>query len=812
MGKSKRNKELEMSSSVESTDNGKDTKSMPFQDLATENENLRQQLEECRGRLKAIEAQRLEQEIREEELTIREKELQAKEKWLSDAEKEYGKKAAELTKRESCILKREKDAESGFQKEQEEIIATYREELRKLKQDISNEQLHAVQERNEAVRATEEQRTSIVKQAEEMATQILENARSEANEITNAALQEKVGLAKQRTELQEKLSELEEQTQRLSEQQKMIDLRNSSITNTIVQEVEKQYKNLLDQHEDDKKRIAELQKENQKLRKLILEFEKAQRNSDGRLLSDIIESEDSLKEQLHDKERKIFELSTQLESFRELVIKADAYDELQDKYSKLLAKIQEIEQQRIEIKQYRAEYVELTGSCNRMRMARDAAEAECEALNLQVGQLRRTVENLKEMAARPTEREARIRDIRNIEPLQKCTHFLDEISELEWLERIYSQMCESGIQINKRLFYAFHTSLKTAEWSPITVLSGVSGTGKSMLPKLYARYGGLYFLPLAVQPDWDSSQSLFGFFNALDNKFNATTLLSAMVQFQKPRTEEEAAKSFSDSMMIVLLDEMNLAHVELYFSELLSKLEDRRGETKDTFIEVDLGSGLEKYQIELSRNILWVGTMNEDETTKSLSDKVIDRSNMLGFRSPERFARRSEATLKEKSNDMLPFKQWNKWIHEAVRFDDPENECDVIIMEYKKTTEKINEILGKVGRGLGHRVWQAIENYISNHPSCIDKYNKFQEDPDNCREEVKKVLRYAFEEAMVYKIMPKLRGIEITSETRHNCFDPIGRLIQDQLPNLYNDYENACREDQFIWRSANYLGSDEIVS
>ncbi len=58
--------------------------------------------------------------------------------------------------------------------------------------------------------------------------------------------------------------------------------------------------------------------------------------------------------------------------------------------------------------------------------------------------------------------------------------------------------------------------------SPLTVLSGVSGTGKSELPKLYSYFGGFNFLAEAVQPTWDSPSSMIGYYNTIDRKFDST--------------------------------------------------------------------------------------------------------------------------------------------------------------------------------------------------------------------------------------------------------------------------------------------------
>ena len=136
------------------------------------------------------------------------------------------------------------------------------------------------------------------------------------------------------------------------------------------------------------------------------------------------------------------------------------------------------------------------------------------------------------------------------------------------------------------------------------------------LPTIYSRFGGIQFAPIAVQPNWDSSQDMFGFFNYMEQKFNPKQLLRAMAQSQRLSSE---GNGFNDGLLLVLLDEMNLAKIEQYFSDLLSKLELRRGR-ETVSIDIDLGSG-HQFALNLGRNILYTGTMNEDESTMTLSDK-----------------------------------------------------------------------------------------------------------------------------------------------------------------------------------------------
>jgi len=327
------------------------------------------------------------------------------------------------------------------------------------------------------------------------------------------------------------------------------------------------------------------------------------------------------------------------------------------------------------------------------------------------------------------------------------------------------------------------------------VLGGVSGTGKSELPRVYARFGGLAFEPLSVQPNWDGPQSMFGFFNSVDNRFNATPLLRALVQSQHEPDSEIYTGGLHNRLLLVLLDEMNLAHVELYFSDLLSKLEMRRGEKDDVTLEVDLGAGLEEYRVPLGRNVLWVGTMNEDETTKTLSDKVLDRSNLLGFPRPRELRRRLEAKLAERQ-PMLQLETWNSWLCQQSNLSVEE------ATKYKAVLEEINQHLERAGRALGHRVWQAVESYMANYPGVRTAKANGND------EELSKVLRSAFEDALVHKVMPKLRGIETTGQSKSECLDPIASLLanRDLGLQLSEDFELARSVGYaFVWRSAKYL-------
>lgn len=385
--------------------------------------------------------------------------------------------------------------------------------------------------------------------------------------------------------------------------------------------------------------------------------------------------------------------------------------------------------------------------------------------------------------------------------------FRADINEMDWLTRIDKACNLYGLHFNPRILKAFHTALKTAEWSPVTILAGVSGTGKSELPRLYSHFGGIFFETISVQPNWDSQESMLGFFNSIDNSFDAQPLLHFLAQSQKPwlaKTDEsEGYPGLSDGVCLVLLDELNLAHPELYFAEFLSKLESRRGKkgVDVPSLSVKIGAKLDPYPLKLGRNVLWTGTMNQDETTKSLSDKVVDRSIIINFPRPTELKRRLKLTPLDDSNrgSILHKTSWQGWLAQGSDFSEEE------VKPFKEFTEKMNTALSVSGRALGHRVWQSIEYYMANYPDV--RAAQVAKDKDK----LTRAMHIAFEDQLVQKVMPKLRGIDTRGKSKTECLDKIrGQIVAGIGGNSFNlteDFDIACElgYGQFIWQSANYL-------
>ena len=261
-------------------------------------------------------------------------------------------------------------------------------------------------------------------------------------------------------------------------------------------------------------------------------------------------------------------------------------------------------------------------------------------LTAQKTQLQQEVAALEEKAKNANTAEASDAAYEELEqPPAAIKNFLEHFDASETededtaLELFQDYLRGEGFFYSSRTLKAFHTSLKVQNINPISVLAGLSGTGKTQLALQYAKFFNFYSEHVAVQPRWDSKDDLLGFYNFLEKRYQPTELVKALYYFHQTRND-----SYSP-MMMVILDEMNLARVEYYFSEFLSKLELRGNDRNhpDDKSKISIGTQLNSRDFFVGSNVIFVGTMNDDESTYSLSDKVLDRANVLHFGKPQKF-------------------------------------------------------------------------------------------------------------------------------------------------------------------------------
>ena len=359
------------------------------------------------------------------------------------------------------------------------------------------------------------------------------------------------------------------------------------------------------------------------------------------------------------------------------------------------------------------------------------------------------------------------------------------LSEAEALEQFMRFLRSHKLYYPTRVINAFHTALKIQAINPLAVLAGVSGTGKTQLALQYAKFFGFYSEHVAVQPRWDSKDDLLGFYNFLEKKFQPTALVRALFQFDQYRTKVELNKIAADSpMMMAILDEMNLARVEYYFSEFLSKLELRGSDYAKSVIEV--GSNLNPRRFYVGSNVLIVGTMNDDESTYALSDKVLDRANVLHFGKPGSFDN-DAPNEGEVSPIKVDFKLFHQW-RNSKNFKHLSNE-DKEQLNHK--IEELNEALNQVGKPFGHRVNNSIKSYLQAYPLVTDA------DPMT-------TVKQALADQVEMKIIPKLAGLE-QNDHSNDCLNLLGRVISYTEDEALNEafrkaQENYNTEGMFIWR------------
>lgn len=151
------------------------------------------------------------------------------------------------------------------------------------------------------------------------------------------------------------------------------------------------------------------------------------------------------------------------------------------------------------------------------------------------------------------------------------------------------------------------------------ILQGISGTGKTSLPYALGQYLQNPSLICSVQPSWRDRTELFGYYNDFTKKYTETDFLKAIYEAQ-----------YYDGMKLVILDEMNIARVEYYFAEMLSILElPREDERYVTVVSSETDSDPEKMvegKVWIPSNVWYVGTINNDDSTFAVSDKVYDRA------------------------------------------------------------------------------------------------------------------------------------------------------------------------------------------
>lgn len=310
------------------------------------------------------------------------------------------------------------------------------------------------------------------------------------------------------------------------------------------------------------------------------------------------------------------------------------------------------------------------------------------------------------------------------------------LSVAEIINNVKDYIAAKGFSYNDGLIENFYLSLKA---KPFVILAGTSGTGKTRLVKLFAEAVGATeangrYKMVAVRPDWSDSSDLFGHVD-----LNGRFIPGAIIDFIKQ------AEIDSKNPYFLCLDEMNLARVEYYLSDILSVIETRDfvdGKIvsapliSESYYGADQNAAGKYGVVRLPENLYLVGTVNMDETTFPFSRKVLDRANTIEF----------------SYVDLIPVLNGSNQNYFALNLDNSFlkteylllNECSDSfddIQLYCAELQNINKILQQANAHIGYRVRDELIFYLINNK----KYGLLTESE-------------AFDNGLMQKILPRIQG------------------------------------------------------
>lgn len=275
--------------------------------------------------------------------------------------------------------------------------------------------------------------------------------------------------------------------------------------------------------------------------------------------------------------------------------------------------------------------------------------------------------------------------------------------------------------------------------SRLTILQGMSGTGKTSLPKIFAEalFGNCEIIE--VESSWRDKHELLGYYNEFSKTYTPKKFTQALYK----------AKLNPDQLTLIVLDEMNLSRIEYYFSDFLSLMENEEDKREIKLLNVGLcrviegrkvpyRGLIEGHTLKIPSNVWFIGTANRDESTFEISDKVYDRAHTMNFnkRAPK------VATYHEPiPQRWISAEQFTELLRQADRAMDFDIESCSVIGE-------VEELLAPYNISFGNRVAGQIETFVRIYCACFPSSER--------------VLNEAVETILLSKVVSKLeyRSVE----------------------------------------------------
>ncbi|MDE7105806.1 MAG: AAA family ATPase, partial [Anaeroplasmataceae bacterium] len=274
--------------------------------------------------------------------------------------------------------------------------------------------------------------------------------------------------------------------------------------------------------------------------------------------------------------------------------------------------------------------------------------------------------------------------------------------------------------------------------SRLSILQGMSGTGKTSLPKIFAEAIMGTCEVVEVESSWRDKNELLGYYNEFSKCFTPKKFTQCLYK----------ARLNAEVPTFIVLDEMNLSRIEYYFSDFLSLMEHEEDKRQIKLLNVKLtrksqGESYEYYglthghTILIPTNVWFIGTANRDESTFEISDKVYDRAQTMNF---NKRAPKIHSFSEPLPQRYVPYDAIANLFEEAKANYTFEAEDDPIV-------QKVEKLLLPFNISFGNRILKQMEEFVKIYCACFGDKNAV------VQEAVEKILLSKVVSKLEYKIV-----------------------------------------------------------
>lgn len=300
----------------------------------------------------------------------------------------------------------------------------------------------------------------------------------------------------------------------------------------------------------------------------------------------------------------------------------------------------------------------------------------------------------------------------------------------------------------------------------LSILQGMSGTGKTSLPKIFSEALYARCEIVEVESSWRDKNELLGYYNEFSKNYTPKKFTQALYR----------AKLNPETLTLIVLDEMNLSRIEYYFSDFLSLMENEPDKRELRLVNVSLYrtekgekvayQGLcEGHTLQIPSNVWFIGTANRDESTFEISDKVYDRAHTMNFNKRAAKVSHYNEPLAQRFLPLDALQTLFEKANRTVQFN---------IDSYPVIAE-VERLLAPYNISFGNRIATQIEKFVNVYASCFASSAS--------------VIPHAVEQILLSKVVSKLELKSVDNKEQlaaefkklqlHKCSEFILKLNED---------------------------------